>query len=288
MDCIKKLKPIHWVILSITIAIVIYFVTKNEHFTFSLHDSAGSVMLECPDKFNLFKKNFHKIQWNKNNSMIHSSVVHPDDGSKKEIMSLVNCDPSGAQQVRVGLLDLANLLSQMNPNNTVEQTVSMLHQNHAQYAAAFNNLLAEFKNVSSNSALRQCINKNMPMIQNYINSVNKTPIDDMNKQADTLNKLNQILSTYENELGMFKNDLVDYLIVSVNESNLTPEQKTAHSNLTNGVRTLLETAGRITSNTQSSSGMNTNVMNTNVMTPSVFDNMKNMNYSTTATSIQNQ
>ena len=55
------------------------------------------------------------------------------------------------------------------------------------------------------------------------------------------NKLNQILSTYENELGMFKNDLIDYLIVSVNESGLPVEQSTAHTNVINSVRLLLTT-----------------------------------------------
>ena len=151
MDCLKKIKLIQWIILAIVAGVFIYLATHNEHFTFSLHDSAGSLMLECPDKLNIFSKNWHKIQLNKNNKLINPQSLHPDNGGKQHIMAFMQCDPSGIQNVHNGLLDIANLLSQLNPNNTLAQTIDSIQKTHPQYSVAFNQLLSEFKNVTSNN-----------------------------------------------------------------------------------------------------------------------------------------
>jgi hypothetical protein len=254
MDCLKKIKPVHWLVAAVVIIAVIYLARKNEYFTLSLNDGSSSMSLNCPPGFHpMITKNWHKAKWNEMHA-IHSSHVHPNEGMAQEMQVVKKClNPTDTNDVRNALMDLAQLLQDLNPSITVKETIEQIHNNHTSYANVFDKLNTVFKSALNNQQIRKCLNMhpNSP-INKYIEEVRVTDMKELNDKLETLRKIHAILSYYENNIALFKNDLMEYLTVSVEESNLPPGHKVLHTKTINKTRDILNKLGQILSNNSSS------------------------------------
>lgn len=254
MDCLKKIKPVHWLVAAVVIIAVIYLARKNEYFTLSLNDGGSSMSLNCPPGFHpMITKNWHKAKLNEMHT-IHSSHVHPNEGMAQEMQIAEKClDPADAGDVRNALLDLAHLMQDLNPSITVKETIEQIHNNHTSYANVFDKLNTVFKSALNNQQIRKCLNMhpNSP-VNKYIEEVRVTDMKELNEKLETLRKIHAILNHYENNIALFKNDLMEYLTVSVEESNLPPGHKVLHTEVMTVSQHILNKLGNILSNNSSS------------------------------------
>ena len=270
MDFLKKIKPIHWVIVAVAVVALIYLSRKNEYFTLSLNDGGSSMSLNCPPGLNkMVTKNWHKAKLNEMYP-IHPSQVHPDEGMSVEMQIVEKClDPADVGDVRNALMDLVHLMQDLNPSITIKETIEQIHNNHTSYANVFDKLNTVFKSVINNQQIRKCLNMhpNSP-VNKYIEEVRVTDMKELNEKLETLQKIYEILKYYENNIALFKNDLMKYLTISVEESNLPAGQKVLHTEVMTVSQHILNKLGNILSN-NSSSIASPNIASKNIASPNM-------------------
>jgi len=201
----------------------------------------------------MITKNWHKAKWNESMA-ISSSSVHPKEGMAEEIQAVVKClGPAEANNVKNALVDLSNLLQYLKPSTNINETFQELNNNHTAYANVFDKLNTVFKSALNNKNIRTCLNMhpNSP-VNKYIEEIRETDMKDMKDKLEILHKINAIMLYYGDNIALFKNDLMQYLTVSVDESNLPPGHKVLHTETINKTREILNKLGQILSNNSSS------------------------------------
>lgn len=107
MDCLKKIKPVYWLVIAVVVVAILYLAGKHEHFSLSVFDNAGSLSVNCVDRPPFFNSNWNRSNWHRSNwhrmtvgNVSEVTTGRPfeahhnmHEGVMQYITNLESCDP---------------------------------------------------------------------------------------------------------------------------------------------------------------------------------------------------